>query len=217
MALYDSVTNRAFRTRRTVVRNDTLSDSNAMLTDLLTLPVPPGTYHLTVKAENVSANRVSLLQQVLAVESYGDSELQMSDPVLAAQIDETDVDDSFRRKNLRVLPLPTRAFLIGQEMGLYFEVYNLVADEFGQTRYRVTIQIAALEQVEGLRMLLTGQEVNPEVSMSFEQVDTQPSVQVYQFVDLTKAKQGRNRIKIIVEDLNAQRRVSKEIVFRYGQ
>ena len=141
----------------------------------------------------------------------------MSDPVLAAQIDETDVDDSFRRKNLRVLPLPTRAFLVGQEMGLYFEVYNLMADEFGQTRYRVTIQIAALEQVEGLRMLLTGQEVNPEVSMSFEQVDTQPSVQVYQFVDLTKAKQGRNRVKIIVEDLNAQRRVSKEIVFRYGQ
>ena len=217
MALYDSVTNRAFRTSRTVVRKDTLSDSDAMLTDLLTLPVPPGTYHLTVKAENVSANRVSLLRQVIAVEPYGDSELQISDPVLAAQIDETDVDDSFRRKNLRVLPLPTRAFLVGQEIGLYFEVYNLMADEFGQTRYRVTIQIAALEQVEGLRMLLTGQDVNPEVSMSFEQVDTQPSVQVYQFVDLTKAKQGRNRVKIIVEDLNASRRVSKEIVFRYGQ
>ena len=217
IALYDSVANRAFRLSRTVVRKDTLSDSNTMLTDLLTLPVPPGTYHLTVKAENVSANRVSLLRQVIAVEPYGDSELQMSDPVLAAQIDETDVDDSFRRKNLRVLPLPTRAFLVGQEMGLYFEVYNLVADEFGQTRYRVTIQIAALEQVEGLRMLLTGQEVNPEVSMSFEQVDTQPSVQVYQFVDLTKAKQGRNRLKIIVEDLNAQRRVLKEMVFRYGE
>ena len=143
-------------------------------------------------------------EQVIAVEPYGDSELQMSDPVLAAQIDETDVDDSFRRKILRVLPLPTRAFLVGQEMGLYFEVYNLVADEFGQTRYRVTLQIAALEQVEGLRMLLTGQDVNPEVSMSFEQVDTQPSVQVYQFVDLTKAKQGRNRVKIFVEDLNAR-------------
>ena len=217
IALYDSVANRAFRLSRTVVRKDTLSDSNAMLTDLLTLPVPPGTYHLTVKAENVSANRVSLLQQVIAVEPYGDSKLQMSDPVLAAQIDETDVDDSFRRKILRVLPLPTRAFLVGQEMGLYFEVYNLVADEFGQTRYRVTLQIAALEQVEGLRMLLTGQDVNPEVSMSFEQVDTQRSVQVYQFVDLTKAKQGRNRLKIFVEDLNAQRRVSKEIVFRYGE
>ena len=217
MALYDSVANRAFRLSRTVVRKDTLSDSDAMLTDLLTLPVPPGTYHLTVKAENVSANRVSLLRQVIAVEPYGDSELQISDPVLAAQIDETDVDDSFRRKNLRVLPLPTRAFLVGQEMGLYFEVYNLMADEFGQTRYRVTLQIAALEQVEGLRMLLTGQEVNPEVSMTFEQVDTQPSVQVYQFVDLTKAKQGRNRVKIIVEDLNTQRHISKEIVFRYGK
>ena len=217
IALYDSVTNRAFRTSRTVARKVSLSDSNAMLTDLLTLPVPPGSYHLTVKAENVSANRVSLLRQVIAVEPYGDSELQISDPVLAAQIDETDVDDSFRRKNLRVLPLPTRAFLVGQEMGLYFEVYNLMADEFGQTRYRVTLQIAALEQVEGLRMLLTGQEVNPEVSMSFEQVDTQPSVQVYQFVDLTKAKQGRNRLKIIVEDLNARMQVSKEIVFRYGK
>ena len=217
IALYDSVANRAFRTSRTVVQKASLSDSNAMLTDLLTLPVPPGSYRLTVKAENVSANRVSLLQQVIAVEPYGDSTLQISDPVLAAQIDETDVDDSFRRKNLRVLPLPTRAFLIGQKMGLYFEVYNLMADAFGQTRYRVTIQIAALEQVEGLRMLMTGQEVNPEVSMSFEQVDTQPSVQVYQFVDLTKAKQGRNRVKIVVEDLNARRRVSKEVVFRYGK
>ena len=128
IALYDSVTNRAVSPESNGCAGKlVLSDSNAMLTDLLTLPVPPGSYHLTVKAENVSSNRVSLLRQVIAVEPYGDSELQISDPVLAAQIDETDVDDSFRRKNLRVLPLPTRAFLVGQEMGLYFEVYNLVA------------------------------------------------------------------------------------------
>ncbi len=217
VVLYDSVANRAFRKRRTVGWQDSLSGSDALLTDVLTLHAPPGAYQLTVKAENASANRVGLFQQVISVEPYGDSALQISDPVLAAQIDETDRDDAFRRKHLRVLPLPTRAFLVGQEMGLYFEVYNLVADAFGQTRYRVTLQIAAMEQVEGLRKLLTGKEVNPEVSLAFEQVDQQASVQVYQFVDLTKAKQGRNRLTISVEDMNAGQRVAKEIAFRYGK
>ena len=116
-----------------------------------------------------------------------------------------------------MMPLPTRLFLKGQELGLYFEVYNLVPDDFGQMRYRVTIQITALEQKEGLRRLLTGQTVNPEVAMTFDQVGDQSVVQVYQFVDLANAKKGQNRLLVTVEDLNGAQSIKKEVVFRYGQ
>ena len=127
-------------------------------------------------------------------------------------------DDSFRRKNLRVLPLPTRAFLVGQEMGLYFEVYNLVADEFGQDALSRYDSDCGFGTGRGFAKAVgLGRRSIPKCRCRLNRWDTQPSVQVYQFVDLTKAKQGRNRLKIIVEDLNAQRRVSKEMVFRYGK
>jgi hypothetical protein len=217
IALYDSVHNQTLRLERQVVRSDSLLQAGALLTTMLTLQAPPGDYRLTVKAENSGANRVSLFQQAVAVEPYTTPALQISDLVLAVQIAETKADGPFQRGNLTVLPLPTRSFLKGQELGLYFEVYNLIPDAFGQMRYRVTIQVTALEQREGMRQLMTGQDVNPEVSLTFEQVDNQPTVQVYQFVNLSNAKTGQNRLKVTVEDVNSGQKTSKETVFRYGQ
>ena len=137
--------------------------------------------------------------------------------MLAAQIGETDADGPFRRGDLRVVPLPTRAFLAGQDMGLYVEVYNLTPDAFGQMHYRVTIQIAAQEQAEGLREQLTGAPRSPEVSLTFEQVDDRHWVPVYHFIDLAQARRGRNRLTVTVEDVNANTRVTKETAFRYGE
>ena len=217
IALYDTLKNRTYRTSRQVVRRDGGAAMGTLLTDMLTLQVVPGMYQLTVKAENVSANRVSLFGQKIDVESYGDLNVQMSDPILAAHIRNSDSESVFRRGDLHVMPLPTRLFLEDQELGLYFEVYHLAKNEFGQMRYRVTLQITALEEKEGLRQLLTGQDVNPEVAMTFEQVGDQEDVQVYQLIDLTNAKKGQNRLRILVEDLNAGKSLKKEITFRYGQ
>lgn len=217
IALYDTLKNQTYRISRQVVRRDSVVQAGTLLTDLLTLDAPAGQYQLTVKAENTSANRVSVFRQVVDVESYDVLGLQISDPVLAAQIRETDSESVFRRGDLHVMPLPTRLFLEGQELGLYFDVYNLKADNFGQMRYRVTLQITALEEKEGLRQLLTGKTVNPEVSLTFEQVDDRATVQVYQLIDLKNAKKGQNRLHVIVEDLNANESLKKEVVFRYGQ
>jgi len=217
VALYDSIKNRTYRASRHVVRRDSVGAVGTLLTDMLTLDALPGFYQLTVKAENVGANRVSLFRQMVEVESYGVSGIQISDPVLAAEIQETDQESVFRRGNLQVVPLPTRLFLEGQMLGLYFEVYHLTADQFGQMRYRVTLQITALEEQEGLRQLLTGKDVNPEVAMAFEQVGDQEDEQVYQLIDLKNAKKGQNRLWVIVEDLNTGQSIKKEVTFRYGQ
>ena len=200
-----------------MIQRDSIGQVGTLLTDMLTLDAPPGSYQLTVKAENVGANRVSLFRQMVEVESYGVSGIQISNPVLAAEIRETDQESVFRRGDLHVMPLPTRLFLEGQALGLYFEVYHLTADKFGQMRYRVTLQITALEEKEGLRQLLTGKEVNPEIAMAFEQVGDQRDVQVYQLIDLNNAKKGQNRLWVIVEDLNSEQSMKKEITFRYGQ
>lgn len=217
IALYDSAQNRTYRSSSQVVRRDSVLKQGTLLTDMLTLNASPGAYTLTVKAENTNANRVSVFQQAIEVESYSELSLQISDPIVAAQIRETDSESIFRRGDLHVVPLPTRLFLEGQELGLYFEIYNLTSDDFGQMRYRVTLQITATEQKEGLRKLLTGQDANPEVALTFEQVDDQKHVQIYQWMDLTQAQQGQNRLQITVEDVNSGQSIQKHIVFRYGK
>lgn len=215
VALYDTASTQTLRMLRTVRLSDV--PAGALLTDVLALDAPPGVYRLTVKAENPNAHRVGMFHQDVQVEAFGSSPLQMSDPVLAVQIGETDADGPFRRGDLRVVPLPTRSFLVGQDLGLYFEVYNLMPDAFGQVRYRVTLDVTALEQTEGVRERLTGTASRPEVSLTFEQVDDRQAVQVYQFMNLTQARRGRNRLTVTVEDVNANTRVTKETVFRYGE
>lgn len=215
-ALYDSTANHTLRMSRQVKQTEVPLETEALLTDLLTMNTTPGFYQLTVKAENPSTNRLSMYQQNVHVEPYGTAGLQMSDLIFAAQVEESDANSPFQRGKLKVVPLPTRAFLPQQDLGLYFEIYNLVPDPFGQMRYRITIQITTQEQDTGLRDVLTGPKPIPEISLTFDQVTSEKAVSVYQFIDLTDSKHGRNLLRVVVEDVVTGQRVEKEKVFRYG-
>jgi hypothetical protein len=178
--------------------------------------VPPDTYRLTVKAENHSANRLGLFQQDIVVEPYGPEGLKISDLVLAAQISESTTPSPFRKGNLQVVPLPTRSFATGQQLGLYYEIYNLTPDSFGQMRYAVTVQVKSETGATGLRRLLPGETPKPEVSLTYEQVADQPTEPIQLFVDLAQAKPGRNRLTVTVEDRVTHHSITKEAVFQYG-
>ena len=72
--------------------------------------------------------------------------LALSDLELAGQIVEVgEQAGKFQKGDLRVVPLPSKIFAKGQPVYLYYEVYNLSRDAFGQTRYRVEYRLKGVQ------------------------------------------------------------------------
>lgn len=215
-AVTDTLRGKIYRQSKNVEWGTDISP-RSLLTDVLGTNIRPGGYQLDIKAQNASANQISLLRQIIDVEAYETVELQMSDIVLASQVYEDKTDTQFRKQALQVVPHPTHLFQQGQDLGTYFEVYNLQKDTFGQAHYRVKLQIQSLENRTGLQRIFKGQEIKPEIQLTYDQVGELQDAQIYQYVDLTEIKPGRNRLVVEVQDLQSGHITSKSVEFHYEQ
>lgn len=187
-----------------------------LLMEGVSLNVAPGRYHLQVKVKDVVGGRVGAFNQTVDIDNYDLSGLKISDLLLASNIIESSRKHRFKRGDLTVIPLPTHAYLSHQELKLYFEIYNLSKNEFGQTRYKITVQVRSEEGGNRLQRLVVKKDVNPEVSLTYEQVGEEGVAPTHLSVNLKNVKSGRNRLVVLIEDLNSNMRVAKETIFIYG-
>jgi hypothetical protein len=139
--------------------------------------------------------------------------LQMSDLMLVQSISDTVRDIRFRRGNFEVVPNPKRQYVAPQPLAFYCEVYNLKKNEFGQTNYKITTAVKAVDERAKFRPL--GAIEQPEVALSYEQVGNQLWERLPLEVDLTNAQSGSNRLIVVIEDLVSGGRVVKEVPFEY--
>ena len=113
-----------------------------------------------------------------------------------------------------VIPNPEHVYTPGQNLVLYYEIYNLNRDEVGQTRYRVTVGVRPVETTPARRPFGAGKQ--PEVRLTYEQVGDEAWERAHLSVDLAKVTQGRNRLTVLVEDLNGGGKAVKEAIFSNG-
>ena len=106
-------------------------------------------------------------------------------------------------------------------MHLYYEIYNLLKNEFGQTLYRVTYHIEPLEEKKkffGRVLRSIGKVVKEErketVTISTEQAGYREDQSEYLELDVTKSQDGEFRLTLSVTDLVADQTVSKQTKFR---
>ena len=213
IALADSAYAVVYRQNQKIqLKVDTSGVSTSEVVDLMRQDVPSGFYHLTVTVTDVMTGRRGVLARDIVIEAYDDQQLQMSDIMLVKSISDTVRDIRFRRGNWQAVPNPRRAFQAPSSLAFYCEVYNLTKDEFGQTRYRVTTAVKAIE--EGQRRLPENIE-QPEVALSYEQVGNNSWERLPLEVDLANAQVGNNRIYVLIEDLVTGAKVAKETFFDY--
>ena len=115
-------------------RNEGFSRAKGVFVpDVLTLNIPPGEYELQVQLKDMNSGRVGLYKQAVDVRDYAQETLQISDIELAYDIGEEPSNTRFEGGHL-VVPMPSRAYAGSQKVYVYFEIYNLKQDPFGQTR-----------------------------------------------------------------------------------
>ena len=110
-----------------------------------------------------------------------------------------------------VIPSPTRSFNLHKDANLYYEVYNLKLDEFGQAKYRVTYTIhpnvagsttVAGVVIGGLRRLFAGAK-EPEFTISYERVVNATDEPVFFALETESLKPGLKMVEVGIEDLNS--------------
>jgi GWxTD domain-containing protein len=220
MALLNLETGATFRTQSDLVfqgAGDLTRQPGAFVPDLARLEVPPGRYRLEVTARDRQSGRMGTYRQDVGVISYAKGPLRLSGLVLAWQVGPGQEGDKFTRHGLRIVPLPTRAFRKGQNIFVYYEVYNLKTDSTGVTRHSVEYTLKT-EAGGVLSRILPGfTSAKPEVAVSQAQAGSQEAEYRYIELDLQGLSPGKGLMTITVRDLNSGQVTTRELVFTMAE
>ncbi|MCZ6631787.1 MAG: hypothetical protein O7G87_00145, partial [bacterium] len=133
----------------------------------------------------------------------------------------TDTVGQFVKHDLQVIPMSSRAFRRYQNAYVYFEIYNLKRDSFGQSKYRVEYTIRSFKEraipakvLHGLGRLLRLVEKDQEIVIAYEQTGRQSDEVSYVELDLKETEPGGQLVRVKVVDLLAERETEKEIQFK---
>ncbi len=193
------------------------------LPDVATLEVPSGTYRVAVQLIDQVSGKWGIYQQVVTVPAYRDS-LGISDLELAWSISEKPQGKKFQKGNVWVIPMPSRSYRDDQGVYVYYEIYNLQKDRFGQTKYRISYAIRQDLRTRlgvfgavfsGFRRLLSAGK--PEVVVSYDRTGSEVFERIYFELETEKLDMGVHQIEVRVTDLNGGGTVSKSAVFVLGK
>ena len=194
-----------------------MSDQSDKIVDQLIVNIPPGRYYLGIQVHDTAGNKLGVQRQAIDVESYEGNGLMLSDIELANRIEEQEAD------SLNIIPQPSRSFSAGQPVAIYYEIYGLKKNTFGQTRYQMHYRIAPAQgQAPAVRVLqsvgkLLGIVSEKEFTVSYEQVGEAESELSYLEIDVTDSAQGLYELEVKISDLNANVQVAKSTTFQIAE
>ncbi len=177
--------------------------------DLMGLELAPGAYRMEVQVKDRLSGRQGRYRQEVVIDNYDRKFLQLSELQLAYSVVESDETGKFKKGGLSVIPIPTRTFGRDQGVFVYYEIYRLKKDEFGQTRYKVEYTIrpkgvqgrTASGVISQLVRVITGKK--QELAVGYEQIGNSESEEVYMELDLKSTNPGQYIMEIEVTDLNS--------------
>ena len=186
-----------------------------------------GRTRVDVQVTDRVSGRWGVYHQKLIVPDY-DVELALSDIHVAWEYDYDGGNDQFKKYDpsapdeaVWVTPMPTRNFAQKQPVRLYYEVYNLEKDTFGQTRYNVSYRVRQEVHrssglfgavASGFGKLFSGKE--PDVVVAYETTGSLVSEPIYFELDGGKLEEGLNEISVTVTDQSSGATATKKAVFK---
>lgn len=126
---------------------DSASAQNRLMVEQQVCDLKSGVYTLAVTIDDLFSGKSGTYTREINLPKYVVSEVhEISDIEMASFVWSIyEPGSPFVKANRMVMPLPSRIYLPGQELAFYYEVYNLLTDETGETRYRVDYEISEID------------------------------------------------------------------------
>ena len=179
----------------------------AYMPEMDRLFLTPGNYRISVQVLDRQSRKSQVYHIDRVVPEYDiDDELKISDVELAATIDVAD-KSRFQKGNIAVIPMASKAYLPTQPVFIYFEIYNLKRNPFGQTKYRVSYVVRSRDQktigariLGGVGKMLGQKSEQGVISIEYEQVGTEMQEPGYIELDMSRSEPGEKIVEIAVVD-----------------
>jgi len=125
--------------------------------DYTSVALTSGEYLFSLELQNQFSGNISMSRNILEIPSYNGDSLMISSILLASDISTTN-NPPASHSQLTISPNPTRTFRPGEQLHLYYEIYNLSTPPNGSgTRFSVTTDIAILSRdTRGLGKIFNG-------------------------------------------------------------
>ncbi|MBK36668.1 MAG: hypothetical protein CME26_14215 [Gemmatimonadetes bacterium] len=191
------------------IPDESQAGPGTLMVDQVRVPVEPGSYFVAVGVEDPGTRKTQALLKRVEVEDFQNARFSLSEVEIAARITDADrtLGSQFIKEGLTVLPLPSRMFDNDSEIYLYYEVYNLLRNRDGQSRYRVDYQVRG-GRPRGVRRLLGGlaRLVNTTsegdaMRISYEHQGFSASEPIYIALDLDPVDRDEIEVDVRVTDL----------------
>ena len=224
VALRNPTTGAVYRSEGKIhfaAKGDVTGERSAFVPDLARMDVPPGLYRMEVKIKDHLSVQHGRYRQEVEIESYDRKRLQVSDLELAWRISKTKTEDKFNKGGLWVIPMPTRTYRVGQNVFVYYEIYNLTQDEFGHTNYQVSYTVTSDDKpgplgiISSLTRWRRGKQEELEVTYELEGVDTQEVE--YVELKLENRPAGKYALNVTVIDMKSGEMAQKKGSFILAQ
>ncbi len=225
VVLYDSLWNEVHRVNdRLTFRtpSDQQIQDGAFIPGVMPVVLSAGRYYMSLQVRDVISGKSQVYQQVIELDNYArDAELKMSDIELAFVVAPTQQEGQFVKRGLRVVPMSSKSFRRDQNAYVYFEIYNLMRDAFGQSQYRVEYTVRSYKErgvpakvLHGLGRLLRLVEKEQQVEIAYDQVGQTEDEVAYVELDLRETEPGEQLVFVTVTDLQTEQSKSKQIRFK---
>ncbi|HGY56467.1 MAG TPA: tetratricopeptide repeat protein [Caldithrix abyssi] len=146
---------------------------------------------------------------------FSQSDLSVSDLLLAYDIAPTDKVDAFTRNGLRVMPNPSRRFNRDQLVYVYYEIYHL-DNQDGLAEYTIDQKVEPQEESKGIFGTIAGlfsASNKKTISISKNYQSSEPRAFEYTAFDFKDWEAGRLRITITVTDKNTGKSAQSSTIF----
>lgn len=192
-----------------------------IIPDVIALDVKPGSYYLAVQAIEERSGRTQVYGMPLRVPSYRHGKLWLSDIEMAASIEQTTGKGHFVKQNLEVIPLATRHYTQRHLVYLYYEIYGLSQDAFGQTDYQISYRLKprsgqsfGAKVLGGLEKLVGIDQSEEQIAISYDQTGDADNVVNYLALDLSGSEPGEYVIEVAAMDRKDGQKVTKTASFK---
>lgn len=228
VVLYDEDGKEAFRdsARFTLPIRDTGGNADDLMITQLRAGLGPGRYVLGARISDPGTGRIQIARRRIDLPAFPTDTLAVSGIQVAAELGEDlALGPEFAKGELAVLPLPTRAFGQGSPVYLYYEVYNLLRDRNGQTRYRVDYRVrggapgVARRLLGSVARFLGRDDGRNEAAISYVHEGFEASEPLYVALDLTAEGRGDVEVEVVVTDLKQldEPSVSRRVTLTIGE
>ena len=225
VALYDSLWHEVHKVQDRLhfqAPTEEQVQAGAFIPGVMSVDLAPGSYALALQVRDVSSGKSQVYRQKIVLEDYkADEQLKMSDIELAFAIAPVESEGQFVKNGLQIVPMSSKAFRPDQSAFVYFEVYNLSVDAFGQSHYQIEYAVRSFKDraipariLHGLGRLMRLTEKDQQVVIAYEQVGNRADEVAYVELDLNETKPGEQQVQVQVTDVLTGLVVQKEIRFK---